>query len=667
MNRIGLDRMHGLLRFLRPHECVGGVMSLARVLSSAVALTAACLIAPNAAHAIAVASTVPAGNANNVERAGSIAIHFDGALSTSSITSSSFRVWGQESGPAQGTTAFSDADQTLTFTPSSAFFPGEWISVQLSHDIAGADESTLRSAGYAFQFLTKTAPGSNTSTELPAPYSPVSVSLNGDVARLYGGAITDLNHDGWIDFIAVNEVSHDLRVLLNTADGTGHLGPVLTPPAQIGVEASPSTVADFNNDGFMDVATGNSTSNTVSIALGSGDGHFSSVQDIPVGARPHGVVALDVDGDGDLDLVVASENDYSLWLMINDGQGVFGSATEFASSTNDGRYALGAGDMNGDGIIDLVVGTTGVSGAPGRILVLAGNGDGTFTQTEDISSGGYGWKLALGDVNNDGYLDVAQANGYDNNGSILFGNGDGTLQSAQMYSFNGSGAGSSLGDLDGDGYLDWVVSSYTAGEWYVMHNNGDGTFTRVQTIPAPLNASCASLYDFDNNGTLDMALADESADVIVLMRNDGGTTQVQADVAIAMSGDPAEYTPGDALTYTITLTNSGPDAAASTSVTDAFPAAFTNASWTCAASGGASCTASGSGSIDQLVNLPVGGEIVYTVTGTVAQGTSGVLTNTASATVGAPVIDPATGNNTATVSTPQAAPQDLIFKSGFDG
>jgi uncharacterized repeat protein (TIGR01451 family) len=633
-------------------------MSIASSFARSLFAGACLLFLPAFAQAIAVSATTPHGNANNVARGTAISITFDTALDTSSINGTSFRVWGAQSGPAAGTTAYTNGNATLTFTPSHPFFPGEWVSIQLSHSIVGANASPMRAAGYAFQFQTATAPAAITFTQNGPP---VSVQT-GSTTRLYGGAITDINHDGWIDFIAVNEVSADLRVLLNTADGSGLLGPVLTPPEPIGIEASPSVVADFNNDGFMDVATGNATSNTISIALGDGTGHFLSVQNLDAPDRPHGIVALDVNGDAALDIVVASENGERLTLYVNNGSGVFAQGIDFAQDDSDAKYGLSAGDMNGDGIIDLVAGTSFFD----KILVFTGNGDGTFTETENIASGGYSWKLALGDVNNDGYLDVAQANGPSNNASILFGNGDGTLQPAQVYTINGTGVGSSLGDLDGDGHLDWVISSYSASRWYIMHNNGDGTFTRVGTIPAPMNASCASLYDFDNNGTLDMALADEVSDEILLEKNDGATTVLHADVAVALSGDPELYTPGQPLTYTLTVTNAGPDASNGTTIDDAFPAALSGVTWTCQASGGATCPPSGNGDVGTSIDLPPGASVVFTAIGTVAANATGTITNHATATVDAPTIDPNTANNSVTVTTDPAPPQDEIFKNGFD-
>ncbi|HJT99268.1 MAG TPA: Ig-like domain-containing protein, partial [Rhodanobacteraceae bacterium] len=142
------------------------------------AVLGAVILSPTLAHAIAVNSTTPHGNANNVSRSGAISIDFDTPLATSTITSSSFRVWGNETGRVAGTIEYSNNDKTLTFTPSGTYFPGEWVTIQLSHAIQGADSSSLRSAGYAFQFMTATSPGSLSFTELES--SPVSVRLNGD-------------------------------------------------------------------------------------------------------------------------------------------------------------------------------------------------------------------------------------------------------------------------------------------------------------------------------------------------------------------------------------------------------------------------------------------------------------------------------------------------------
>jgi uncharacterized repeat protein (TIGR01451 family) len=141
---------------------------------------------------------------------------------------------------------------------------------------------------------------------------------------------------------------------------------------------------------------------------------------------------------------------------------------------------------------------------------------------------------------------------------------------------------------------------------------------------------------------------------------------LHADVAVALSGDPDQYTPGQPLTYTLTVTNSGPDPSNGTTIDDAFPPALSGVTWTCQASGGATCTASGNGDIGASVDLPSGGTVVFTAGGTVAANASGTLTNHATATVDAPTIDPNTANNTATVTTDPAPPSDVIFKNGFD-
>lgn len=137
-----------------------------------------------------------------------------------------------------------------------------------------------------------------------------------------------------------------------------------------------------------------------------------------------------------------------------------------------------------------------------------------------------------------------------------------------------------------------------------------------------------------------------------------------ADVSVAMSALPSLYTPGAGLAFTITVSNAGPVNSPNTTLVDIFPGALGAISWTCTPSGGATCTASGSSNITGNVGLPVGSHVTYAVNTTVTVGTSGILTNTATAVVNSPASDPNGGNNTATVNVSSIA--DRIFANGFE-
>ncbi len=139
----------------------------------------------------------------------------------------------------------------------------------------------------------------------------------------------------------------------------------------------------------------------------------------------------------------------------------------------------------------------------------------------------------------------------------------------------------------------------------------------------------------------------------------------QADVGVGIAASPLQYTAGQPLSYTIVIDNAGPVAAPSNTIVDVFPAAFTSPTWTCSASAGASCPASGSGNITNVVGLPVGGQVTFSVNGTVAPGTTGTLVNSVTAVVGGGVTDPIAGNNTATANT-IAAGAVLLFMDGFE-
>jgi hypothetical protein len=465
-----------------------------------------------------VVSTAPPLNAVASVSA-SISIEFDRPLDTASIDADSFRVYGQWSGPAQGTVGFSNGDRTVTLTPGDPFSAGETVFVNLSHDVRGADLSPLRAAGYAYQFLTATVSSAGAFTEIDR-FS----NSTGPQTRIYGAGAADLNDDGYLDLATINEESADVRVFLNLADGSGLFGPMLAPQS-IGSLASPNAPADFNNDGIVDICVGAAGSEEVSILLGAGDGTFSSIVNIDIGSgsEPHGIAPLDVDGDGDLDIVNANVGTNRLALLTNDGTGTFAGPSFFEGGV-DGEFGLAASDMNGDGITDLVV--AGRNGA--EINTALGNGDGTFTPAGAAeSTGGATWVVVLGDVNADGDLDAATANDGSGNVGVLLGQGDGTFGAVTEIDIGSHVPAVDLGDLDGDGDLDLVVSSFGGGFWQWYRNDGSGDFSFASQIAAPDSPSCAVLFDFDNDGDLDIALTDELADLsglpnVILMRNGAG-------------------------------------------------------------------------------------------------------------------------------------------------
>jgi uncharacterized repeat protein (TIGR01451 family) len=128
--------------------------------------------------------------------------------------------------------------------------------------------------------------------------------------------------------------------------------------------------------------------------------------------------------------------------------------------------------------------------------------------------------------------------------------------------------------------------------------------------------------------------------------NDTDTLMAAADLSITKTDGQTTAAPGQVRTYTIVISNAGPLAANGATVTDSVPASLTGTSWTCVGAGGGTCSPSGGPNINDTVNLPVGGSVTYTLTGTVATN-PGVLRNVATVAVPGGMGDPISGNNTA--------------------
>ena len=524
-----------------------------RVASFVVSLVLALAPSPARADEMAVTATVPALN-GMAPATTLVAVTFDHAVTLGQFNGDRFRVFGRGTGTKTGTFTLSNANQTVTFTPDEPFSAGEIVYVNLKNDLVAADASTFRSAGYAFQFTVASQPGAMTFQFLNVMYNRDGGVEGGPHTQIYGAQATDLNHDGYLDLATVNEVSSDVRVALNTADGSGLYFPFMTPES-IGLESSPNEQADFDNDGDTDGCfSAAQDGGQVHILEGNGDGTYGSAQVITLGGAPHGIAVLDVDGDADWDIVDARVDGSNLALMLNDGNGNFGAPSFFEGGVG-GEYGLQAADMNNDGIMDLVVAGRNSE----EVRTLLGNGNGTFTPAtlNAQDSGGNTWVVAVGDLDGDGDLDVTAANDGDANGAVLFNDGSGGLSSPVIYGSDAHTPSTDLGDLDGDGDLDWILSVYGAGKWIMFENDGTGTFTEVGEFVADQNPSCAIMLDFDNDGDVDLALTDEIEDVVNLYENVGINTP-EPTPACAPTPEPCR-TPTASGKSQLQIKNTAPD------------------------------------------------------------------------------------------------------------
>ena len=248
------------------------------------------------------------------------------------------------------------------------------------------------------------------------------------------------------------------------------------------------------------------------------------------GVFPAAVLVTDVNHDGIPDLLTTECGPGCSGLvgvLLGKGDGTYQPAQTYSS----GGYSpsgLAVGDVNGDGVPDLVVsnacldGSSGTCAGNGTVTVLLGNGNGTFQAAQTIDTGAASASsVAVEDVNGDQKLDLLVTNQCNTNGcssvvTVLLGNGNGTFQPPQHYSAGFSAVSIAVGDVNHDGKKDVVVANLTAnsasqqGAVSVLLGHGDGSFQAPLILASGgIFAHTVLIADLNKDGNPDLAVLHE--------------------------------------------------------------------------------------------------------------------------------------------------------------
>ncbi|MGY2134625.1 FG-GAP-like repeat-containing protein [Hymenobacter sp. HD11105] len=328
------------------------------------------------------------------------------------------------------------------------------------------------------------------------------------------------------------------QVLQFTAAVRGPGRGLFTAGTDIGQEFTSSSQAlgDVDGDGDLDLVVPQGSnfgpvSRVVAVYRNDGQGAFPSSATVSVGTggAPFAVALADVDGDGDLDLLAACSPGQAVSLRLNDGRGNFSGGTEIPVQVT--AFYLLLGDVDADGDQDLIVHTNTAGQTVASIRLNQGNG--TFAGGSEVAVAGGTGALTLGDVDSDGDMDLLTTGFTTGQVYTCLNQGNGTFGRPSSFLMGNAPASLALADVDGDGDLDLVVGCAGTNTVETRLNNGQGQFAALGASVAVGNyPQQLRLTDVDSDGDLDLLSGNMMGGSVSVRLNTAGRFGGGSDVAL---------------------------------------------------------------------------------------------------------------------------------------
>lgn len=355
---------------------------------------------------------------------------------------------------------------------------------------------------------------SNLGTSMKGTGNFSSANYGGSIGTAYATSSGDVNGDGILD-VAYGGFSGITQILIGNGDGTFKSGVSVNQ----GTLNQSVALGDVDGNGTEDLIMTDNTSG-ISVYFGNGDGSFKSRVGLSGALGGYSLVLEDLDGNGAKDIVFADLNTSSVQILMSNGDGSFKAALSYTSAN---AYGVTIGDFDGDGYKDLAA-----LDVLGTVTTRKGNGNGTFQSVVTLGGSGSGGRaIGVGDVNKDGKVDIVSSNHTGGTLTVHIGQGNGSFATGVSYT-SGAGVGAiSVSDFDGDGYSD-VVATDTSGSINLYKGLSTGALGASTSIASGLNAPFLQINgaDLNGDGTKDVVIGNTGVGATVLLNRGTKTSRL---------------------------------------------------------------------------------------------------------------------------------------------